>query len=277
MVDLGIDRLCVYWSPLCRYIHVIVYVYKIRYCIRQISSHVMWNVMMQRPENTNDHGTSHSSHSHHLAWSTFGHVALSKAHQAFSKPGAQPGMQIHGWSSCLRLQWQKLWIMAYEQMILEQYRSAAALVLPFPWSLRRSLQFWSTACCCWRLHQVLPCHRRHQILLVHISTLFCCSRWGWRKASTWVATCVPVFRACHDTHCTSYIEIFNDKSIAICFYWKRSGRPQSTTLSLWCFFVPKCLNQLRFLALHTHSHAHLTVYFPPVMYLIVCFLFFLVF
>lgn len=59
MVCASIDLHCV---DIYMIIHVIVYVYNIRYCIRQISSHVMWNVMMQRLENTNDHGTSHSSH-----------------------------------------------------------------------------------------------------------------------------------------------------------------------------------------------------------------------
>ena len=135
--------------------------YNIRYCIRQISSHVMWNVMMQRLENTNDHGTSHSSHLTTLLEALL--IMLCFPEPIRPSPSQELNLACKftvDQVACV-LQWPKLWIMAYEQMILEQYRSATALVLSFPRSpLPRSLQFWSTTCCCWRLHRVLLCHRR---------------------------------------------------------------------------------------------------------------------
>lgn len=133
MVCASIDPHCV---DIYMIIHVIVYVYNIRYCIRQISSHVMWNVM-QRLENTNDHGTSHSSHLTTLLealltiWSCCVFQRPSGLLQARSSIW-HANSQLTKLLACLRLQWPKLWIMAYEQMILEHYRSATALVLPFP-------------------------------------------------------------------------------------------------------------------------------------------------
>ena len=100
-------------------------------------------------------------------------------------------------------------------------------------------------------------------MLVLYLVVFCCSRCGWRKASTWVATCVPVFSACHDTHCTSYIEIFNHKINHNMFLLEEIRQGLKAQLYPYdAFLFPNVFNQLRFLALHTHSHAHLTPLLP---------------